>query len=484
MCGVVGLWGHTAAAPRLHDALLAIQHRGQDAAGIVTWDGAFHTHRGAGLVRDLFDAKSLTGLTGSVGIGHVRYPTMGGGSGADAQPLYVNSPYGIVMAHNGNVSNFHALRQDLIEKDRRQTNTGCDVEVILNVFAGALETHHGKPFHEAAFEAVEEVYRRAHGAYSVVALVSGRGMVAFRDPLGIRPLLMAERETLAGPEYCFASESAVCNLLLFPKTGDVKPGETVVIGMDGKVHRRVSAKAQPATPCTFEQIYFARPDSVLDGVSVHQTRRRLGVALAETWRRTGLKADVVIPVPESACASALAMAEALKLPYREGFVKNRYVGRTFIMPGQAARGEAVRRKLNTIPEEFAGKDVLLVDDSLVRGTTSRSIVQMTRLAGARKVYLALCAPPIKFPCVYGIDISTRGELIAREQAVEAVAKAVGADVLIYQNVEDLVGATLAGNPRLKRACTACFTGEYLTGDVTPEMFAALEEDRLQASAAK
>lgn len=479
MCGVVGLWGNERAAPRLYDALLAIQHRGQDAAGITTFDGAFHTRRGLGLVRDLFDPESMTALTGSTGVAHVRYPTVGGNSAEDAQPLFVNNPWGIAMAHNGNVTNYHALKDELAARDRRHIGTGCDVEVILNVLAAALERldREGRPFREAVFEAVGEVFRRARGAYSVVALVGGRGMLAFRDPYGIRPLLMAERATLAGPETCFASESAVFDLLGFSKVQDVGPGEAILLETDGRVTRRqVGAKTSRA-PCIFEHIYFARPDSILDGVSVYHARQRMGKALATAFRGTGLKADVVIPVPESACAAALAMAEDLGLPYREGLVKNRYVGRTFIMPGQAARGEAVRRKLNAIPAEFKDRDVLLVDDSLVRGTTSRAIVQMARQAGAKRVFLALCAPPIKFPCVYGIDISTKRELIARDQSVEAVAKAVGADALIYQEVEALVAAGRAGNPALPRFCTACFTGEYPTGDVTAEMFAAWEHDR-------
>jgi amidophosphoribosyltransferase len=486
MCGVIGLWGHEGAAPRLYDALLGLQHRGQDAAGITTYDGSFHTRRGLGLVRDLFDGEALTGLTGTVGLGQVRYPTVGGNSAEDAQPLFVNSPYGIAMAHNGNVTNYHALRQELVEKDRRHIGTGCDVEVILNVFALALErlARDGLPFEEAAFSAVAEVFRRARGAYAVVALIGGKGMLAFRDPLGIRPLVLSERATLAGPETCLASESVAGDLLGFTRIRDVRPGEAILFGLDGSRRERLISDPRPQAPCIFEHIYFARPDSVLDGVGVYQTRQRLGRALAESWRKTRLAADVVIPVPDSACAAALAMAEDLGIPYREGFVKNRYVGRTFIMPVPDARGAAVRRKLNAIPSEFAGRDVLLVDDSLVRGTTSRSIVQMARQAGARSVHLALCAPPLRFPCVYGIDISTKRELIAREQTVSAVAAAVGADTLVYQDVDALVEAGRAGNPALSRFCTACFTGEYPTEDITPEMFAAWEQDRGQTPRAR
>jgi amidophosphoribosyltransferase len=481
MCGFVGLVNVPSAVGDLYDGLIAIQHRGQDAAGILTCDdqGHLHQRKEAGLVRDIFAAEHVARLKGRLGIGHVRYPTVGSGGAEDAQPFVTNYPFGIGMAHNGNVTNYEPLLHELRNRDRWNFESSCDVEVILHVFAGALARDAGDGFTLHAFErAARDVFERVKGAYSVVGLVARHGLFAFRDPLGIKPIVMGRRRNEDGSDaWCVASESVVCDLLGFDELRDVLPGEAVFISNDGELFSKKLAGTRHA-PCVFEHVYFARPDSMLDHVSVYKTRRRLGETLARRVEEVGWNVDVVIPVPESGCTAALSCAQMLGKPYREGFVKNRYIGRTFIMPGQAARTSSVRHKLNAMSLEFDGKDVLIVDDSIVRGTTSRKLVEMARGAGARKVYLASCAPPVRNPCVYGIDMSTRNEFIARGRSIEEIRQELGADGLVYQELDDLVGAVLVGNDNLVETCHACFSGDYPTGDVTSEMLIQIETERL------
>ena len=481
MCGFIGI-----IKPRGHvfteivDGLIAIQHRGQDAAGIGTFDNRFHMKRGAGLVRDVFDEKDALTLTGNVGIGHVRYPTIGGGGAENAQPFILNHPFGICLAHNGNLTNFHELCETLERDDRRLINSSCDAEIILNVLADELDRRRPEPFSpELLFEAIRGCLGRLKGAYSVVGAIAGQGLFAFRDPLGIKPILMAERREETGTAYCLASESVVPDLLDFHQITNILPGEAVYIDVGGQVTKRRLVE-NSHRPCLFEYVYFARPDSFLDKVSVYKTRLRLGQKLAEVWKETGLKADVIIPIPESATTAAMSMARELGIKYREGFVKNRYIGRTFIMPNDSKRRSSIRAKLNPIQIEFEDKDVLLVDDSIVRGNTSRQIVNLARQAGARKVYFASYSPPLRFPCVYGIDMSTKNEFIAKGRDEAEIAAEIGADRVVYQSLENLEQATQEGNEELDGFCNACFTGNYPTKDVTREMLAAIEGDRLNA----
>ncbi|MBK6939400.1 MAG: amidophosphoribosyltransferase [Planctomycetes bacterium] len=479
MCGFIGIIRPTGEVfPELCDGLIAIQHRGQDAAGISTFDRRFHLKRGSGLVRDVFVQEDTALLTGSIGIGHVRYPTVGGGGVENAQPFIINHPYGIALAHNGNLTNYHELCETLRQRDRRLINSTCDAEIILNVLADELSMKGGVPFNvDVLFDAIKGSLQRLKGAYSVVGIVAGEGMFAFRDPFGIKPILMAERVEKDGSAYCFASESVVPDLLDFHKVTNIQPGEAVFVALDGTVTKR-KVIANEHHPCLFEWVYFARPDSFLDKVSVYKTRQRLGEKLAEVWKETGLHADVVIPIPESATTAAAAMARALNLRYREAFVKNRYIGRTFIMPNDKVRRTSIRAKLNPIQIEFEGKDVLLVDDSIVRGNTSKQIIQLARASGARKVYFASYSPPLRHPCVYGIDMSTRNEFIAKGRDDKEIAAEIGADAVVYQPLENLEDGTREGNADLRKFCNACFTGKYPTGDVTPEMLAAIEGDRL------
>jgi len=478
MCGIVGIIGEGDVVPEIYDGLVALQHRGQDAAGIMTFDEMFHIKKGEGLVLDVFDTESISHLRGSIGIGHVRYPTVGCGGIEDAQPFYVTSPHGIAMAHNGNVTNYHELRRELIASGHSLPSQ-CDVEVILLVFSDAFaRTSVSMPLPDRIAEATAEVFRRVKGSYSVVAIVANIGLVAFRDPFGIKPLIMAERTLRSGERgYGFASESVPFDLLDYHSTRNLKAGEVVFIDLDRNVHARQAAPPNHH-PCLFEFVYFARPDSFLDKVSVYKTRLRMGEALGREWLKTGIVPDVVIPVPESARPAATSMARVLGVPYREGLVKNRYIGRTFIMPGQKERQKSVRRKLNPIQVEFEGKDVLLVDDSIVRGTTCRQIIQIARQAGARKVYFASCAPELKFPCVYGIDMQTRSEFIARGRDNAEIAKLIGADALLYQPLHELVESARAGNTDIEHFCTACFSGDYPTKDVTTAMFDEIENERL------
>ena len=480
MCGILGIVSSQAVNQMLYDGLQLLQHRGQDAAGIVTADGSkFHMHKGMGMVRDVFRTRDMRNLIGNAGIGHVRYPTAGSASSpAEAQPFYVNSPFGIVLGHNGNLTNTEELLQDLFLADLRHVNTASDSEVLLNVLAHEL--HSAVRGHrltvEDVFNAVAGVHRRCRGAYAVVAMIAGFGLLAFRDPHGIRPLIFGTQVTPTGQDWMVASESVVLEASGFQVQGDVAPGEAILITLDGQVHNRPCSQPAEFTPCIFEYVYFARPDSVIDGASVYETRLRMGEYLAEKIRRqhSHLKIDVVIPIPDTSRPSALQLANKLNISYREGFIKNRYIGRTFIMPGQSVRKKSVRQKLNAMSLEFRGKNVLLVDDSIVRGTTSKEIIQMARDSGARAVYFASASPPVRYPNVYGIDMPTRQELLANGRSDEEIAREIGADAVIYQDLDDLLKAVQEVNPRLTRFDSSCFDGCYVTGDVSEEYLARLE----------
>jgi amidophosphoribosyltransferase len=481
MCGVVGIVGHRPVNQAIYDALTVLQHRGQDAAGIVTWgEAGLQVRKDNGLVRDVFHHRHMLRLKGNVGIGHVRYPTAGGLQSAEAQPFYVNSPYGICLAHNGNLTNIDELADLLTREDRRHLNTGSDSEVLLNVFAHELQNRtNGEPTPEQIFDAVEAVHRRCRGGYAVVAMIIGHGIVAFRDPNGIRPLVAGVRETEHGNEYIVASESVALDILQFRRLRDVRPGEAIFIENGGAFHSREREGTVRHAPCIFEFVYFARPDSIIDNLSVYKARLRMGEQLAgqivREWPDHDI--DVVIPIPDTSRTSAVQVAYHLGVKYREGFIKNRYIGRTFIMPGQAERAQSVRRKLNAIDLEFRGKNVLLVDDSIVRGTTSRQIIRMARDAGARQVYFASAAPPVRFPNVYGIDMPAASELIANGRSVEEIQALIGADRLIYLDLHGLVRSVRHDNSDIKEFDTSCFSGEYITGDVSPEYLQKLERVR-------
>ena len=482
MCGIVGIVGTSNVAGQLYDGLTVLQHRGQDAAGIATADGTrLRVHKGNGLVRDVFDETRMSMLRGHVGIAHVRYPTAGSAGMDEAQPFYVNSPYGIALAHNGNLINTESLRQQVFEADRRNINTDSDSEVLLNVFAYELDAQRMLT-PEAAIRAVAGVHRRCKGGYAVVSLVLGLGLVAFRDPHGIRPLVLGKRQTEVGDEYIVASESVALDVLGFTRVRDIAPGEALVISNDGQLHSEVCATATKSSPCIFEYVYFARPDSMIDNVSVHKARMRMGTKLGEKILRLRPDHDIdtIIPIPDTSRDVALEMSNVLGVKYREGFVKNRYVGRTFIMPGQGERVKSVRRKLNPIHLEFRNRVVLLVDDSIVRGTTSQQIVQMARDAGARKVYLASAAPPVRHPNVYGIDMPAAEELVAHNRSVEEIEQHLGCDWLIYQDLEDLEAAVREGNPELTRFDSSCFNGEYVTG-IEPGYFQRIQQLRNDAA---
>ncbi|KAF1709391.1 amidophosphoribosyltransferase [Pseudoxanthomonas kalamensis DSM 18571] len=479
MCGIVGIVGNQNVAGLLYDGLTVLQHRGQDAAGIATADGTrLRVHKGNGLARDVFDAKTMSVLEGRVGIGHCRYPTAGSEGMDEAQPFYVNSPYGIALAHNGNLINTEALRQQVFEADRRNINTDSDSEVLLNVFAYELDAQRMLT-PEAVMRAVAGVHRRCKGGYAVVSVVLGLGLVAFRDPHGIRPLVLGKREHADGnTEYAVASESTALDILGFQRVRDVQPGEALVITARGDLFAEQCAAPQEHTPCIFEYVYFARPDSMLDNVSVHKARMRMGIKLGEKILRLRPDHDIdtVIPIPDTSRDAALEISNVLGVKYREGFVKNRYVGRTFIMPGQGERVKSVRRKLNPIHLEFRNRVVLLVDDSIVRGTTSQQIVQMARDAGARKVYLASAAPPVRHPNIYGIDMPAADELVANGRSIEEIEKLLGCDWLIYQDLEDLEMAVREGNLDLKTFDSSCFDGNYVTG-IDPGYFERIQQMR-------
>ena len=488
MCGIVGIVGTSPVAHRLYDALTVLQHRGQDAAGIVTaCEGELNVRKGSGLVRDVFQQHHMLELRGEMGIGHVRYPTAGCDSASEAQPFYVNAPYGICLGHNGNLTNAEELAEVLTREDRRHLNTASDSEVLLNVFASELQRI-GAPRMTPAdvFAALNALYRRCRGGFAVVALVVGHGVLGFRDPHGIRPLVLGQRDTPRGPEWMLASESVALDMLSFRLVRDIAPGEAVLIDEQGRLHSHQCVASTRHTPCIFEYVYFARPDSILDNISVYRARMRMGDRLAEKIlrERAGHDIDVVIPIPDTSRTSALQVAQRLSLKYREGFTKNRYIGRTFIMPGQEMRERSVRRKLNAIDLEFRGKNVLLVDDSIVRGTTSAQIIELAREAGAKKVYFASAAPPVRFPNVYGIDMPAVSELIASERSIEEVRRFIGADWLIYQDLDDLVAACRHEDAEITEFDTSCFSGEYVTGDVTPEYLARLQRERSDEAKAR
>ncbi len=480
MCGIVGVVSSSPVNQLIYDALLLLQHRGQDAAGIVTQqERKFFMHKARGMVRDAFRTRNMRSLPGNCGLGQVRYPTAGNAfSDEEAQPFYVNAPFGIVLVHNGNLTNAHALKAELFNTDHRHINTESDSEVLLNVLAHEIEaTTRGLPLTPAdVFEAVRRVHRRIRGSYAVIALIAGHGVLAFRDPFGIRPLCLGRSEDT----WMLASESVALEGTSHKFERDVQPGEAVFIDLKGAIQSQQCADTPALHPCIFEFVYLARPDSVMDGISVYQARLNLGATLAQRVISTvpPNEIDVVIPIPESSRPSAAQLAQLLGLPYREGFVKNRYVGRTFIMPGQSVRKKSVRQKLNVIASEFKGRNVLLVDDSIVRGTTSKEIVQMARDAGANKVYMASAAPPVRYPNVYGIDMPTPQELVAHNRTVEQIREIIGCDALIYQDVEGMKKAIGSLNPAIHGFDASCFDGVYVTGDITPEDIERLGASRV------
>jgi amidophosphoribosyltransferase len=469
MCGIVGIVGKSPVNQALYDALTVLQHRGQDAAGIVTVDdGVIHLRKDNGLVKDVFHTRHMKRLTGQFGIGHVRYPTAGSSSSAEAQPFYVNSPYGIAFAHNGNLTNAHELKDEVAKVARRHINTTSDSELLLNIIAHELQNCEGLHLTpDEVFKAVSKVHNKIRGAYAVVAAIIGNGMLAFRDPFGIRPLALGKRKTVFGDEYMVASESVALDAVGFTFIRDVAPGEAIYVTESGELHTQQCAHQPISAPCIFEFVYFARPDSFIDGMSVYASRvnmgRKLGQKIAKEWAH--LDIDVVIPIPETSTDVALQIAIELDKPYRQGFVKNRYIGRTFIMPGQTMRRKSVRRKLNAIPSEFKDKSVLLVDDSIVRGTTSEQIIEMARESGAKKVYFASAAPEIRFPNVYGIDMPSANELIAYGREIEQISDLIRADGLIFQDLTDLIDAVRELNPEITRFETSVFDGNYITGDI-------------------
>jgi amidophosphoribosyltransferase len=485
MCGIVGVFGHNPVSQVIFDSLSMLQHRGQDAAGIATYfDERFYLEKGNGLITEVFDAGNMARLLGNIGIGHVRYPTAGCASVAEAQPFYVNSPYGIVFAHNGNLTNVADIVQSLFETDMRHLNTSSDSEVMLNVFAHAMARRGAvKPNEFDIFAAVEEVHRRCKGGYAVVAMIAGVGMVAFRDLNGIRPLVFGTRQEGGKTEYMIASESVALQVSGFKLEHDLAPGEVIFIDHNGELFNHVSLQAHEKAPCLFEYVYLARPDSTMDGASVYQCRINMGIKLAEKVKRewSHLPIDVIIPIPSTSRIAAQEIATRLNIPYRDAFVRNRYVGRTFIMPGQAQRKQSIRRKLNPIPQAFQGKNVMLVDDSIVRGTTIREIVAMTREQGAKNVYVCSAAPPVRYPNVYGIDMPARSELVATGKTVQQLAKDIGADELIFQDLQDLKDSITEAAPDLTHFDTSVFDGNYVTGDVTEEYLATLEKQRNDAA---
>ena len=487
MCGIVGIVSKSPVNQLLYDGLTVLQHRGQDAAGIVTADGrTFHMHKDKGLVRDVFRTRDMRGLTGNMGIAHCRYPTAGSAaSAAESQPFYVNSPFGIVLGHNGNLVNTAELQRELFHDDLRHVNTNSDSEVLLNVLAHELtQSARGQRLDpDAIFTAVAGVHRRARGAYAIVAMIAGYGLLAFRDPHGIRPLIIGKHESDNGVEFMVASESVALDTLGFEIMRDVAPGEAIFIDSSGNFFSRQCAENFSLNPCIFEYVYLARPDSVIDGISVYETRALMGRSLAEKIKREhpNIDIDVVIPIPDTSRPSAVEVAQVLGVKYREGFIKNRYIGRTFIMPGQEERKKSVRQKLNAMAIEFRGKNVLLVDDSIVRGTTSKEIVQMARDCGAKKVYFASAAPPVRFPNVYGIDMPSRSELIAADRDAKQIAAAIGADEVFYQDLSDLIEDVRACNPHIRQFDASCFDGNYITGGVSTEYLAGIEARRNERS---
>ena len=482
MCGIVAVSGDDGVIHDIYESLTVLQHRGQDASGILTnHNGKILLRKSLGLVRDGFEKKHIDRLKGSIGIGHVRYPTAGfAESSAEAQPFYVNSPYGIGLAHNGNLINSSELKENLFSEDLRHINTRSDSEILLNIFAHELQLHSKESFTpDDVFYAVAGVHRRVKGAYAVVSLISERGIVAFRDPNGIRPLCFGTREKNGKTETMIASESVALDSAGFTLSRDVLPGEAIYVDMNGKIHTRLCSDKTSYSPCIFEYVYFARPDTIIDGISVYSARMKMGKKLAtkikKQWESHDI--DVVIPIPDTSRISALELAIALDVPYREGFIKNRYIGRTFIMPEQTQRIKSVRRKLNAISTEFKNKNVLLVDDSIVRGTTSKQIIEMAREAGAKRVYMASAAPPVKYPNVYGIDMPASDEFAAANKNLDEITKLINADKLIYQDLDDLVEAVCSDKSAIKKFDSSCFDGKYITGDVTDEYLKELDDLR-------
>jgi amidophosphoribosyltransferase len=487
MCGIIGIVAKQYVNQMIYDGLTVLQHRGQDAAGMVTCDGKqLYLRKSNGMVRDVFHTRHMMDMKGNMGIGHVRYPTAGCASSAEAQPFYVNSPYGITLAHNGNLTNGEKLKGDLMRDDLRHLNTNSDSEVLLNILAHELYSA-GKLRKDIEvddiFRAVRLLHKRCKGGYAAVAMITGVGILGFRDPHSIRPIVFGERKTDVGTEYIIASESVAISSLDFELIRDIEPGEAVFISARGELHTRQCVDHQVYSPCIFEHVYLARPDSIIDGISVYKARLRMGETLAEKILKLypDHDIDVVIPIPDSSRTAALPLAYTLGVKYREGFIKNRYIPRTFIMPGQSIRKKSVRQKLNAIDLEFQGKNVLLVDDSIVRGTTSREIVQMARDAGAKRVYFASASPPVRYPNVYGIDMPSAKELIAHNRTVEEIAQVIGADWLVYQDIDDLINAARRGNPSITRFDTSCFTGEYVTGDVSEDYLKHIEVLRNDAA---
>ncbi len=484
MCGIVGIYSCSPVNQNLYDALTVLQHRGQDAAGIVTeHDGKFFLRKDNGMVRDIFKLKHMTNLKGNIGIAHVRYPTAGSSSSAESQPFYVNSPYGIVLAHNGNLTNQEDLAKEIFKEDLRHVNTNSDSEVLLNIFAHELQSQKQlNPEAKHIFSAIDRLYKRCHGAYAVIAMISGYGIVGFRDPNGIRPLIYGEKTNKNGKkEYMIASESVALDTQGFKIVRDVKPGEVIYIDNNGTLHSKIYNGTHEHTPCIFEYVYFARPDSVLDGSSVYKSRIRMGKYLARNIQKKfpDHDIDVVIPIPESSRTCAIELAYRLNLKFREGFVKNRYIGRTFIMPEQSEREKSVKQKLNPLPLEFKDKNVLLVDDSIVRGTTCKKIIDMARNAGAKKVYFASAAPPIRYPNVYGIDMAVKSELVAYNKTEDEVEKEIGADKLFYQNLGDLIKSATPSDKAegsQKFDCSV-FDGKYITGDINAKYLEKLNHSR-------
>jgi amidophosphoribosyltransferase len=487
MCGIIGIVGRSPVNQSLYDGLTVLQHRGQDAAGIVTFDqGRLYLRKAKGLVRDVFQARHMHRLRGNIGIGHVRYPTAGSSASAESQPFYVNSPFGVTLGHNGNLTNAAQLKKELFLADRRHINTDSDSEILLNVFAQELHKQEKLRLNpEDIFNAVAGVHRRCQGAYAVIAMIAGYGVLAFRDPFGIRPVVYGGRETENGIEYMVASESVALDVLGFTLIRDLEPGEAVFIDVNDRLHTRNCARNPVFSPCIFEYVYFSRPDSIIDDVSVYKARMRmgqkLGAKLLETWPDHDI--DVVIPIPDTSRTAAQEMAFKLGVKFREGFIKNRYIGRTFIMPGQSQRKKSVRQKLNPIGLEFQNKNVMLVDDSIVRGTTSKEIVLMARAAGARNVYMASASPPVRYPNVYGIDMPAARELIAHGCSETEVCESIGADRLIYAGLEALIESVKAGNRKLQQFDCSVFNGEYVTG-VSQEYLRQLEQERNDSSKTK
>jgi len=487
MCGIVGILSTTKkdTAVYIYDALTILQHRGQDAAGIVTaHKGRFYMRKSNGLVKNAFRTKHMTSLLGDMGIGHVRYPTAGTSSGAEAQPFYVNSPYGIAFAHNGNLTNTQELAQELFEQDLRHINTNSDSEILLNVFASELAKLQKQRINEQdIFDSVKKVHKRVRGAYASIGMIPGYGIFGFRDPNGVRPLILGKRTTNGGTKHMLASESVALTALGYEITQDIKPGEAVVVDREGNIFVQQCAEAPKYSPCIFEFVYFARPDSVIDNISVYKSRLRMGERLAAKIHRewSDEKIDVVIPIPDTSRVSALQLAHELKVKYSEGLIKNRYIARTFIMPGQKQRKKSVRQKLSAIELEFKGKNVLLIDDSIVRGTTSEQIVQMARDAGANKVFFASAAPAVRYPNVYGIDMASSKEFIAHNKTTEQICESIGADKLVYQDLDDLIWCVSQGNKNITEFDCSCFNGEYVTNDIDQNYLNGIEALRSDAA---